>query len=103
MVRQYVKKMWQGRTFFKVGFGEIRVTEGAIKKMISQPHVDMACKNNAVYNLETVMDTTTYVGSEGDRKGTNPFVRRFHYFSFALGRRKSYLVVRECLNGTKTM
>ncbi len=78
---------------------EIQVTGKSIKEWLNQPHEHYPEKNELLPDIQNIIARSQYLGWTPYHKGNVMYVKS-HIFEIVLGGSKSWIIVREDVNGT---
>lgn len=92
-VKEWAKENLIGKTVVvnKIS-NPVAFTMTGIKETLNQPHKYIKEKNEAVRNIQKLLEEATYVRTDADNKGRD-FV--YHYLKITIHDEESYIVVRE--------
>lgn len=97
-ITQLAKDGLVGKEVLAAGNKVITFTASGIKEATNQPHEFMLDKNRAVLNIESLLKNSDYVGIVPSQN-KDITIRQFHYWSFEIKGKVSYIVAKELFSG----
>ncbi len=79
--------------------GTVGFSVKGIKEFINQPHAQIIEKNVALFKIEELLKTATYVKCVEDVNA--PLINRFHYLEIILKNKKSWIILKETNHNKK--
>ncbi len=77
---------------------EVSFTSTGIKEALNQPHKYLLEKNEAVRDIEELLENGTYIKYAPDEKD-NAMVKGYHYIEILIEDKPSYAIIRELRSG----
>lgn len=100
-IQKYAKENLVGKQFSLPQIGSTAtISNRSIKEWLNQPFEDAQAKNEALLNLQNLLDKATYRGSGIDKHDSTSSV---HLFETEIGGRKCWIIVRSYLEGKYTI
>lgn len=88
-----------GKVIKAKGLGDVKLTKKGIHEALNQPHPRYYAKNSMVLNIEDALQDLEWEILPDVKN--NPMIKQYHRAEIELMGEKSYLIVRELMDGTK--
>lgn len=99
-IKAWAKKNLIGKTVTHPKIStEIYFTVTGIKEALNQPHKHIIKKNEAVMNIEKLIENAEFVRADEDMKGRK---FKYHYLKTSINKDDSYIVIREVTDDITT-
>lgn len=92
---KWAKKEWIGKTVVMKEIENVGFKSKGIEKFINQNHDEYQAKNMAIYKIDEIMSTATFINSAHDDDPQKPLF--YYYFQTEIKGKPSYLVIKENL------
>jgi hypothetical protein len=100
-LKAWAKENLTGKEVYHSGLEDnIRFTVTGLKEYLNQPFVAYSEKNEAVKNIVSILQNATYKGFSSYHKSNKSILYSHIFETEAIGKTKSWLIVRESTNGT---
>lgn len=98
-IRETARVLLVGRVFLHPQFlNAIKINMAGIKEWLNQPHRHYAAKNEALLDLQKLIQQSEYLGTKSDPKGRD-YITTGHIFMTTIAGEPSWIIVSETIWG----
>ena len=98
-IREAARVLLVGRIFLHPQFlNAIKINMAGIKEWLNQPHRHYGAKNEALLNLQILIEKSEYLGTKNDPKGRD-YIKVGHIFKATIAGEPSWIIVSETIWG----